>query len=110
MAIAYNSFLDSEAGNACMNFEAVELLKFWTEKIIEIDPTERERPSLCLLLEKMPETCRVPRPTKTGKRRRRVVYKIGDHLEIIETILVPTSPREPHRGSYGADKIVASER
>ena len=28
-----------------------ELLKFWTEKIIEIEPTERERSSLDLLLE-----------------------------------------------------------
>ena len=54
MGIAYNPFLDSEAGNAGMNFEVVELLKFWTEKIIEIDPTERERPNLGLLLEKMP--------------------------------------------------------
>ena len=50
MGIAYNPFLDSEAGNAYMNFEVAELLKFWTEKILEIDPTERERPSLGLLL------------------------------------------------------------
>ena len=50
MGIAYNPFLDSEAGNAYMNFEVAELLKVWTEKIIEIDPTERERPSLGLLL------------------------------------------------------------
>ena len=50
MGIAYNPFLDSEAGNAQMNFEVAELLKVWTEKIIEIDPTERERPSLGLLL------------------------------------------------------------
>ena len=48
--IAYNLFLDSEPGNAYMNFEVAELLKFWTEKIIEVDPTERERPSLGLLL------------------------------------------------------------
>ena len=65
MGMAYNSFLDSEAGNACMKFEVGELLKFWTEKIIEIVPTERERPSLGLLLEKMPETISVPR----SKRR-----------------------------------------
>ena len=31
MGIAYNSFLDSEAGNAHKNFEVIELLKFWTE-------------------------------------------------------------------------------
>ena len=54
MGIAYIPFLDSEAGNACMNFEMVELVKIWTEKIIEIDPTERKGPSLGLLLEKMP--------------------------------------------------------
>ena len=36
-----------------MIFEVTELLKFWTEKIVEIDPTERERPSLGLLLEKV---------------------------------------------------------
>ena len=53
MGIAYNPFLFSEAGNAYMNFEMAELLKIWTENIIEIDPTERERPSLDLLLEKM---------------------------------------------------------
>ena len=41
MGIAYNPFLDSEAGNAYMYFEVAELLKFWTEKIIEIDPTEK---------------------------------------------------------------------
>ena len=28
-----------------------ELLKFWTQKIIEIEPTEKERSSLDLLLE-----------------------------------------------------------
>ena len=38
-----------------------ELLKFWTEKIIEIDPVERERPSLGLKLEKTPEVISVPR-------------------------------------------------
>ena len=37
MWIAYNPFLDSEAGNAHKNFEVTDLLKFWTEKIIEID-------------------------------------------------------------------------
>ena len=28
MGIAYNPFLDSEAGNACINFDVAELLKF----------------------------------------------------------------------------------
>ena len=54
MGIAYNPFLNSEAGNAYMKFEVAELLKIWTEKFIEIDPTERERSSLGLLLSKMP--------------------------------------------------------
>ena len=61
MGIAYNPFLDTEAGNASINFEVAKSLKFWTEEIVEIDPTERERPRLGLLLEKMPEfiMCRV---------------------------------------------------
>ena len=54
MGIAYNPFLNSEAGNAYMKFEVAELLKIWTEKLIEIDPTEKKRSSLGLLLEKMP--------------------------------------------------------
>ena len=72
MGIAYNPFLDSEAGNAHKNFEVTELLKFWTEKIIEIDPAERERPSLCLILEKMPEVISIPRSNK------RVELKMGN--------------------------------
>ena len=64
MGIAYNPFLDSEAVNAHKNFEVTELLKFWTEKIIEIDPAERERPSLGLILGKMPEVISVPRSNK----------------------------------------------
>ena len=34
MGIAYNPFLDSEAGSAHRNHEVTELLKFWTKKII----------------------------------------------------------------------------
>ena len=41
MGMAYSPFLDSEAGNAHRNYEMTELLKFWTEKIIEIDPVEK---------------------------------------------------------------------
>ena len=41
MGIAYNPFLDSEAGSAYMNFGVAELLKFWTERIIEIDLMEK---------------------------------------------------------------------
>ena len=61
MGISYNPFSDTEAGAAYMNFEVTELLKFWTEKVVEIDPTERERPSPGLLLEKVPDITSVPR-------------------------------------------------
>ena len=40
--MAYNPFLDSEAGGAHRNYEVAELLKFWTENIAEIDTVERE--------------------------------------------------------------------
>ena len=43
MGMAYNPFLDSEAGGAHRNYEVAELLKFWTEKILEIYTVERER-------------------------------------------------------------------
>ena len=43
MGMAYNPFLDLEAGGAHRNYEVAELLKFWTEKIMEIDTVERER-------------------------------------------------------------------
>ena len=51
MGIAYNPFLNSEAGSAHRNHEVTELLKFWTESIIVINSMEREKPSLGLLLE-----------------------------------------------------------
>ena len=41
--MAYKPFMDSEAGGAHRNYEVAELLKFWTEKIVEIDTVERER-------------------------------------------------------------------
>ena len=81
MGIAYNPFLDSEAGNAYMNFEVAELLKFWTEKIIEIDPKEKERSSLGLLLEKIPEVISVPRSNK------RVELKMGNGNDMLVTNL-----------------------
>ena len=81
MGIAYNPFLDSEVGNANMNFEVAELLKFWTEQIIEIDSTERERPSLVLLLEKIPEVISVPRSNK------RVELKKGNENDTLITNL-----------------------
>ena len=88
-----NPFLDSEAGNAYMNFEVAELLKLWTEKIIEIDPTERERSGLGMLRDKMPEGGQEG-GTEDGKWKRHIDYEIGDCLEVAETLLLPTYPRE----------------
>ena len=114
MGITYIHFLDPGARNACMDFEMAELSKFWTEKVVEIEPTEREKPSLGLLLEKMPEVISVQCSDKKVELR----LGCGDHelstnlvhcLEIAETILVPTSPREPDRRSHGAGETVASE-
>ena len=81
MGIAYNPFLDSEAGNAHKNFEVTELLKFWTEKIIEIDPVEMERPSLGLTIEKTPEVISVQRSNK------RVELKMGNENGMLITNL-----------------------
>ena len=79
--IAYNPFLDSEARGALRNHEVAELLKFWTEKIIEIDTVERERPSLGMTLEKTPELISVPRSSK------RVELKMGDGNGMLVTNL-----------------------
>ena len=81
MGIAYNPFLDSEAGGAHRNHEVPELLKFWTEKIIEIDTVERERPSLGMVLEKTPEVISVPRSSK------RVELKMGNGNGMLATNL-----------------------
>ena len=81
MGIAHNPFLDSQARKGYMNFELAELLKFSTEKITEIDPTKRERPSLGLLLEKMPEVISVPRSNK------RVELKMGIGNDMLITNL-----------------------
>ena len=56
MGIAYIPFLDSETGGAHRNNEVAELLKFWTERIVEIDAVEKEGPSLGLILEKTPDS------------------------------------------------------
>ena len=69
MGMAYNPFLDLEAGGAHRNYEVAELLKFWTERIMEIDPVERERPSLGLILERTPEVISVPRSSKRVELR-----------------------------------------
>ena len=91
--MAYNPFLDSEAGGAHRNYEVAELLKFWTEKIVEIDTLERERerereiererdrPSLGLILEKTPEVISVSRSSK------RVELKIGNGNDMLVTNL-----------------------
>ena len=94
MKIAYNPFLDSEAGNAYMNFEVAEFLKFWTEKIIEIEPTERERPSLALLLEKMPEVISVPRSNKElelkiGNGNDRLITSLGTVWKLLRPSWYP---------------------
>ena len=60
MWVSFNLFLSREAGLAYLNFGITELLKFWTEKIIEIDSLERNKPSLGLLLENDFEIIRVP--------------------------------------------------
>ena len=69
MGKSKNTFLDAEAGAAYMNFEVTELLKFWVEKIVENDPAESERPSLSLLVEKVPEVVSVPHSDKKVELR-----------------------------------------
>ena len=64
-----------------MTFEVTELLKFWTEKIIEIDPTQRKMPSLGLLLEKVPEVISEPRS------ERKVELRLGGKDDILSTTL-----------------------
>ena len=99
MGMAYNPFLDSEAGGAHRNYEVAELLKFWTEKIVEIDTVERERvrPSLGLILEKTPEVISVPRSSK------RVELKMGNgngmlvtNLGVVWKLLRPSWCPHPH--------------
>ena len=72
MGIAHNPFLDSEAASAHRNQEVTELLKFWTEKIIETESMEREKSSLGLILARAPKVISVPRSNK------RVELKMGN--------------------------------
>ena len=81
MGMAYNPFLDSEAGGAHRNHEVAELLKFWTERIMEIDAVEKEGPSLGLILEKTPEVVSIPRSDK------RVEVNMGDGNGLLTTNL-----------------------
>ena len=97
MGIAYNPFLDSEAESAHRNHEVTELLKFWTEKVIEIDPAEREKPSLGLILEKTPEVRIVPHSNKG------VELKMGNgnslmvtNLGVVWKLLRPSWCPHPH--------------
>ena len=97
MGMAYNPFLDLEAGGAHRNYEVAELLKFWTEKIMEIDTVERERPSLGLILERTPEVISVPRSSK------RVELKMGNgngmlttNLGVVWKLLKPSWCPHPH--------------
>ena len=97
MGMAYNPFLDLEAGGAHRNYEVAELLKFWTEKIMEIDTVERERPSLGLILERTPEVISVPRSSK------RVELKMGNgngvlttNLGVVWKLLRPSWCPHPH--------------
>ena len=97
MGIAYSPFLDSQAGSAHRNHEVTELLKFWTENIIEIYTVERERPNLGLILEKTPEVISVPHSSK------RVELKMGNgndmlvtNLGVVRKLLRPSWCPHPH--------------
>ena len=97
MGIAYNPFLNSEAGSAHRNPEVTELLKFWTEKIIVIDSMEREKPSLGLLLEATTKVISVPRSSK------RVELRMGNgkgmmtmNLGTVGKLLRPSWCPHPH--------------
>ena len=97
MGIAYNPFLNSEAGSAHRNHEVTELLKFWTEKIMVIDSMEREKPSLGLLLEATPKVISVPRSSK------RVELRMGNgngmltpNLGTVWKLLRPSWCPHPH--------------
>ena len=97
MGIAYNPFLNSEAASAYRNHEVAELLKFRTEKIILIDPTEREKPRLGLLLEATPKVISVPRSSK------RVELRMGNgngmmttNLGTVWKLLRPSWCPHPH--------------
>ena len=97
MGMAYNPFLDLEAGGAHRNYEVAELLKFWIDRIMEIDPVERERPSLGLILERTPEVISVPRSSK------RVELRMGNgngtlttNLGVVWKLLRPSWCPHPH--------------
>ena len=99
--MAYNPFLDSEAGDAHRNHEVAELLKFWTEKIVEIDTVERERerPSMGLILEKKPEVISVPRSIKKVELKKgNVNGMLITNLGVVWKLLRPSWCPHPHAG------------
>ena len=74
-----------------------KMLKCWTEKIIEIDSVEREKPSLGLILERMPKVISVPRSNK------RLELKMGNgngmlitNLGTVWKLLRPSWCPHPH--------------
>ena len=74
-----------------MNFGVTKLLKFWIEKIVEIDPTERERPILCLLLEKVSEVVSVPRSDRKVELRLGVIdHILSTNLGTVWKLLRPS--------------------
>ena len=113
MGRSYNPFKDSDAGNAHKNYEVTELLKFWTEKIIEIDPVERERPSLGLTLDRTPEVISVPRSNqrvelKMGNRNGMLITNLGTGWKLLRPSWCP----HPHTSliEERANETVNSER
>ena len=97
MGIAYNPFLNSEAGSVHKNHEVTELLKFWTEKVIVIDSMQKEKPSLGLLLEATPKVISMPRSSK------RVELRMGNgngmmttNLGTVWKLLRPSWCPHPH--------------
>ena len=96
MGRAYNPFLDSEAGGAHRNYEVAELLKFWTEKIVEIDTVERERPSLGLILKKAPEVISVPHSSKRVEKMGNGNGMLVTNLGVVWKLLRPSWCPHPH--------------
>ena len=86
-----------------MSFEVAELLKFWTEKIIEIDARERERTSLGLLLEIISD--------------KKVELRLGSGDDVLSTnlwtiwkLLKPSWSPHPYTSLIGAGEIGVTER
>ena len=74
-----------------MNFEVTKLLKFWIEKIVEIDLTERERPILGLLLKKVPEVVSTFSGEEVTERVRLSPGKVEHlgNLNVIHKLILP---------------------